>query len=223
MTSPIGVLEAVSSAERALIQNLTYDGQTIVDVSSAGTEWTEAVLAKRQNIRALLYASPQGERDAVGRLGLKHTPGLEPQSPNDAGLRLDEDAAAEAIPHIHYLHIGNSPLTRHVLRGAQSLLTTGQIDFVQLSVDTHDFLTGQALMERLAESHYDLFEIETREFAEIRLSRYLIFNPNRAHTRVSLLAIQERLVRKTSLLLLQSALEDRRLQLPESALLRSVV
>ncbi len=223
MTSAIGAVETLSVAERTLMQNLTGDGQTIVDVSSAGTEWTEAVLASRRNIRALLYASAKGERDALERLGLEQAPELESPSPNDSGLRLDEDAEAEGIRHIHYLHLGSNPLTRHVLRGAQTLLAMGQIDFVELSVDTHDFLTGQAPMELLAERHYDLFEIERREFAEIRLSRYLIFNPSRSRTTVNVLAIQERLVRQTSLLLLQSTLEDPTFQLPESAPSQSVV
>ena len=217
MTSAINVFKELSTAERILIRSLIEDGQTIVHVSSAGSEWVEAALAQRQNIRALLYASPEAERDARGRLGLNQAEELHSEVSSTSGLNLDEDTAAEGIPHIHFLNIGGMSVARHVLRGARNLLATGRIDFVQLPVDTHDFLTGRALIEMLAERCYGLFEIEVAERGEIRLTPYLIFNPNRGRSVVSVLAIKERLIRQTSLLLLHSMLQEPALQLPSSS------
>ncbi len=214
MNSAINVFKELSVSDRTVIRSLIDDGQTIVHVSSTGSEWAEAALAQRQNIRALLYASPDAERDARGRLGLNQAEELGPESSRTSGLNLDEDTAAEGIPHIHFLNIGGMPMARHVLRGAKNLLAEGRIDFVQLPVDTHDFLTGRALIEMLAERRYGLFEIEIVERNEIRLTPYLIFNPNRGRSIVSVLAIQERLIRQTSLLLLHSMFLDPALQLP---------
>ncbi len=214
MTSAINVFMELSVSDRTVIRSLIEYGQTIVHVSSTGSEWAEAALAQRQNIRALLYASPDAERDARGRLGLNHAEELGPGSSKTSGLNLDEDAAAEGIPHIHFLNIGGMPMARHVLRGAKNLLAEGRIDFVQLPVDTHDFLTGRALIEMLAERRHGIFEIEVVERNEIRLTPYLIFNPNRGRSIVSVLAIQERLIRQTSLLLLHAMLHDPALQPP---------
>lgn len=216
MTSAINVFKELSISERTLIRNLIEDGQTIVHVSSTGSEWAEAALAQRQNIRALLYASAAGERDARGRLGLNQAEELGSESSNTSGLNLDGDTAAEGIPHIHFLNIGGMSMARHVLRGAKNLLAQGRIDFVQLPVDTHDFLMGRALIELLAERRYGLFEIKVVERNELRLTPYLIFNPNRGRSMVSILAIQERLIRQTSLLCLQSMLQDPALQLPST-------
>ena len=216
MTSAIDVFKELSISERTLIRRLIQDGQTIVQVSSSGSEWAEAALAERQNIRALLYASPEAERDARGRLGLNQAEELSPGSSNNTGLNLDEDTAAEGIPHIHFLNIGSMSMGRHILRGAKTLLAQGRIDFIQLPVDTHDFLTGRALVEMLAERRYGMFEIEVRVRNEIRLTPYLIFNPNRGRSIVSVLAIREGLIRQTSLLLLQSTLQDSALQLPST-------
>jgi len=214
MASAINVFKELSISERTMIRSLIEDGQTIVHVSFAGSEWVEAALAQRKNIRALLYASPKAERNARGRLGLSQAEDLGSESSNTSGLNLDEDAAAEGIPHIHFLNIEGMSMARHVLRGAKNLLAEARIDFVQLPVDTHDFLAGRALIEMLAERRYGIFEIETDERGEIRLTPYLIFNPNRGPTMVSVLAIQERLIRQTSLHLLHSRLQDPALQLP---------
>jgi hypothetical protein len=214
MSSAINVVDELSVSDRTLIRSLIEDGQTIVHVSSMGSEWAEAALAQRQNIRALLYASPEAERDARGRLGLNQAEELGPESSKTSGLNLDEDTAAEGIPHIHFLNIGGMQMARHVLRGANHLLAEGRIDFVQLSVDTHDFLTGRALIEMLAERRYGIFEIEVIERNEIRLTPYLIFNPNRGRSVASVLGIKERLIRQTSLLLLQSMLHDPALHPP---------
>jgi hypothetical protein len=213
MNSATNVFKELSVSDRTVIRSLIEDGQTIVHVSSTGSEWAEAALAQRQNIRALLYASPEAERDARGRLGLNQAEELGPAS-KTSGLNLDEDTAVEGIRHIHFLNIGGMPMARHVLRGAKNLLAEGRVDFIQLPVDTHDFLTGRTLIEMLAERRYGLFEIAVVERNEIRLTPYLVFNPNRGRSIVSVLAIKERLIRQTSLLLLQSMLEDPALHLP---------
>jgi hypothetical protein len=222
LTSVRNIFKELSTTGGTLIRSLIKDGHTIVDVSSAGSEWAEAVLNERQNIRALLYASPKAEREARKKMGLDEAGELNDGS-DASGQHLDRDATAEGIAHIHYLHIGSALMARHVLRGAQDMLANARIDFIQLPVDTHDFLTGQALMETLAKRGYELFEIETGEQGGIRLIRYLIFNPNRGRTTVSVLAIQDHLVRQTSLLLLQSALQGSAIQLPEPSPSLSVV
>ena len=71
MASAINVFKELSISERTMIRSLIEDGQTIVHVSFAGSEWVEAALAQRKNIRALLYASPKAERNARGRLRVR--------------------------------------------------------------------------------------------------------------------------------------------------------
>jgi hypothetical protein len=214
MTSATSAIKEPSMADQTLIRSLIKDGQTIVDVSSAGSEWAEAALAQHRNLRALLYASSEAERDARERLGINQAPAQTQESSN--GLNLDDDTAAEGIPHIHFLNIAAKSTARHVLRGARHLLAKARIDFVHLPVDTHDFLTGRTLIEMLADRRYGIFEIEVADRGGIRLTPYLIFNPNRGRTVVSVLAVHERLIRQTSLLLLQPMFQDRAPQLPST-------
>lgn len=181
--------------DQQLIRTFIRDGQTVVDISSGGAAWADQVLAERQQMRVLLYATSAAERQALDSLASSAGTRLGRCCEDTSGRNLDVDMAAEGIRHIHFLHISERSAVRAVLHGAGRLLKHSRIDFVQFSLDTYDFLTNQTLFESLINRKYVLLEYRVIEDMEAVVSPYALFDPQRSRATVTLLAVHERLLK----------------------------
>jgi FkbM family methyltransferase len=181
--------------DRQLIRTFVHNGQTVVDISRAGTDWADEILAQREQMRVLLYTTPAAEQRALDSLSPNEGTRLNRCGEDNSGRHLDVDMASEGIRHIHFLHIGDPDAVRHVLRGASRLLEHSRIDFLQFPLDTFDFLTNQTLVETLLNRKYTLLEYRPMEDMEAVVAPFAIFDPQRPRSTVTLLALHERLLK----------------------------
>ncbi len=192
---PESATTALEPRDRQLIDTFIRDEQTVVDISNGGTDWADQVLAQRQQMRVLLYATPAVEQQALDSLTSGTGTRLGRCCEDGSGRNLDVDMAAEGIRHIHFLRISDPGAVRAVLRGADRLLKHSRIDFVQFPLDTYHFLTIQTLVESLINRKYVLLEYRVIEDMEAILSPYVLFDPQRPRATVTLLAVHERLLK----------------------------
>ncbi len=184
---PIGIFEG------NLVQNFILNGQTVVDVSSGCSAWLDTVLACHQNMRALLYSSPEAELSALRTASEKETTAAHSGHVDTRGTNLDADTSAEGIRHIHFLRIAAASMVGRVLKGAAHLLKHSRIDFVLFQLDTLDLFTGQTAVTLLIDNHYIVCEVSLDSQNKARLSRYAMWDPSRPRKTALLLAVQERL------------------------------
>ncbi len=192
---PDDAATAIALRDLQLLHTFVRHGQTVVDISSGGAGWANLVLAERQRMRVLLYATPVAERQALDSLASNAGTRLDRCCEDSSGRNLDVDMAAERIRHLHFLHISDRDAVRAVLRGASRLLKHSRIDFVQFPLDTYDFLTNQTLVESFVNRKYVLLEYRVIEGMEAVVSPYALFDPQRPRATVTLLAVQERLLK----------------------------
>lgn len=192
---PEATTTVLAPRDHQLIHSFISDGQTVVDISSGGEGWADQVLAERQQMRVLLYATPAAEQHALDSLASSDGTRIDRCCEDGSGRNLDVDLAAEGIRHVHFLHISDSHSVRAVLQGASHLLKHSRIDFVQFQLDTYDFLTNQTLVESLINRKYVLLEYRAIEDMEAVVSPYVLFNPQRPRADVTLLAVHERLLK----------------------------
>lgn len=178
-----------------IIHKLILSGQTIVDISPRGQEWLDAVFAQHTGMRALFYASQDAEMAAL------YSPAAGDQrraayqgSGNTDGSDLDGDTLREGIRHIHYLHIGSAKAVRRVLKGAPRLLQHSRIDFLEFPLDTFDLWTVQTVNQYLAGSGYAIFEIGYEGDEAGVLKSYPLWDPERQHKIVQIVAIHQRVL-----------------------------
>ncbi len=192
---PEAATTAIASGDHQLIRAFIQDGQTVVDISGGGAHWADQVLAQKQRMRVLLYATPSAEQQALDSLSSSEGTRLNRCCEDSSGRNLDVNMAAERIRHIHFLHLSDRGAVRAVLLGAARLLKHSRIDFLQFPLDTFDFLTNQALVESLINRKYVLLEYRVIEEMEAIMSPYALFDPQRQRATVTLLAVHERLLK----------------------------
>ena len=190
-----GAIATLAPRDHQLIHTFIRDGQTVVDISNGVAGWADQILAERQQMRVLLYATPAAEQQALDSLSSSAETRLARCCEDSSGRNLDVDMAAEGIRHIHFLHISDSRAVRPVLRGAGRLLKHSRIDFLQFTLDTYDFLTNQTLVESLINRKYVLLEYRVIEEMQAIMSPYVLFDPQRPRATVTLLAVHERLLK----------------------------
>ncbi len=192
---PEAATTAIAYGDHQLIHAFIRDGQAVVDISGGGAHWADQVLAQKQRMRVLLYATPSAEQQALDSLSSSEGTRLNRCCEDSSGRNLDVDMAAEGIRHIHFLHVSDRGAVRAVLLGAARLLRHSRIDFLQFPLDTFDFLTNQTLVESLINRKYVLLEYRVIEEMEAIMSPYALFDPQRQRATVTLLAVHERLLK----------------------------
>ena len=184
-----------ASVDFEIIHKLILSGQTIVDISSGGREWMDAVFAQHAGMRALFYASPEAEMAALSSSASGDQSRAAYQgSGNTDGSDLDGDTLREGIRHIHFLHIGSARAVRRILKGAPRLLQHSRIDFLQFPLDTFDLWTVQTVNQYLAGSGYAIFEVGYEGDEAGVLKSYPLWDPERQHKIVQIVAIHQRVL-----------------------------
>jgi hypothetical protein len=123
-TAPTSPLEVLA------IEALVSHGQTVVDISSGGSEWLDAVFARCRNMRALLYASPEAEQSTLRTASAKESTSAQIADGDTHGTRLDADTRAKGVRHIHFLRIADAKSVQRVLKGAVGLLRHSRVDYI---------------------------------------------------------------------------------------------